>query len=154
MVSTAKQERNVERQQRRCSPGCHRTTHLKTLRCHVTSIKIKHIKQRGDELKMTVCTKCEDQFCDGHIAEPNKQAIKLIMQILRSSANPNNRFFIAIDDGRLMSSAYLSLNDNCYFDRIPKGSYEMGAGKKQSKSYAILKTHLHEMYVEAAKQEQ
>jgi hypothetical protein len=94
-----------------------------------------------------------NQFCEGHIAEPTQDAIKAIMGILRASKNPNNRFFISKEDGHLISSAYLNSSDGSYFQSIPKGSYEIGSGKKQSRSYAILGAHLHEMWVEAARQE-
>jgi hypothetical protein len=94
-----------------------------------------------------------DQFCEGHIAPPNKDAQKSIMRILRANKNPNNRFFISKEDGSLMSSAYLNSRDGSYFPSIPKGSYEIGAGKSQSRSYAILEAHLNKMYEEAAKEE-
>ena len=95
-----------------------------------------------------------DQFCEGHIAPPNKETVQSIMSILRANKNPDNRFFISKEDGSLISSAYLNSRDGSYFPSIPKGSYEVGAGKKQSRSYAILETHLGKMYEEAAKMEE
>jgi hypothetical protein len=95
-----------------------------------------------------------DQFCEGHIAAPSKSAVKSIMRILRADRNPNNRFFIAKESGELLSSAYLNRADGSYFPSIPKGSYEIGAGKKQSGSYACLESHLHDEYIEAAKMEE
>lgn len=123
---------------------------------------------------MTICTRCDvcnavvrytsdarqiqeaidhpKQFCEGHISEPSDDAIKAIMSILRRSKNPDNRFFIAKDGGRLMSHAYLGKNDGSYFPSIPKGSYEIGVGKNQSRSYAILKAHIDQEYHEIAKE--
>jgi hypothetical protein len=84
-----------------------------------------------------------DQFCEGHITEPNQDAIKTIMAILRNHKNPDNCFFISMKDGRLISHAYMDRKSEGYFPSIPKNSYEIGISKKQSKSYAVLGEYLH-----------
>jgi hypothetical protein len=113
----------------------------------------KVIRYTNDNQQVQEAIDNPDQFCEGHIAEPNSEALKAIMAILRAHANPNNRFFIAKSDGHLISSAYLDSSNGSYFPSIPKGSYEVGAGKKQSRSYAILKEHFHLTWIEKAKEE-
>jgi len=113
----------------------------------------KVVRYTNDSQQVQEAVDNPDQFCEGHIAEPNQDALKSIMRILRAHANPNNRFFIEKGDGHLISSAFLNSSDGSYFPSIPKGSYEIGVGKKQSRSYVILEAHLHEAWVEAAKQE-
>lgn len=76
------------------------------------------------------------------ISAPNYDAIKIIMRILRASPNPDNAFFISKADGHLVSHAYINRSDGSYFPSIPKNSYEVDVGKKQSRSYAILREHL------------
>lgn len=113
----------------------------------------KTIRYTNDSQQIQEAIDNPEQFCEGHIAEPNSDALKLIMAILRRAANPNNRFFIAKSDGHLIGSAYQNSSDGSFFPSIPKGSYEMGAGNKQSRSYAILREHLHEAWVEIARLE-
>ena len=93
-----------------------------------------------------------DQFCEGHIAAPSKTATKIIMSILRNSANPDNAYFISKADGRLISHAYINVGDGSYFPSIPKYSYEIHAGKKQARSYAILEQHLQEAWLQQARE--
>ena len=93
-------------------------------------------------------------FCRGHIAEPTQDTIKTIMRILRTTGkNPNNRFFISKKDGSYIGSAYLNTKDGSYFSSIPKGAYEVGAGKKSARSYFELKKCLHEQWIEMAREE-
>ena len=57
-----------------------------------------------------------DQFCQGHIAEPNQWTVLAIMKILRTTGkNHNNRFFISKETGSYLGSAYLNPNDGSYF---------------------------------------
>ena len=93
------------------------------------------------------------QFCEGHITRPNEAAIRTIMGVLRAHQNPDNAYFIRKADGQLMSHAYINRSDGSYFPSIPKGSYEIGVGKKQSSSYAILREHLEQAWIDAARQE-
>jgi hypothetical protein len=93
------------------------------------------------------------QFCEGHIAAPSKTAARIIMSVLRNSANPDNAYFISKSDGRLISHAYINAKDGSYFPSIPKDSYEVHAGKKQARSYAILEEHLNQAWIDAARQE-
>lgn len=60
------------------------------------------------------------------------------MVIVRAHANPNNHFFIAKSDGHLIGSTYLNSSDGSYFPSITKDAYEIGVGKKQARSYAII----------------
>ena len=122
---------------------------IRTL-CEICKKVVRYTNDRQQEEE---AIKNPSQFCEGHIAEPNKDTIKSIMRILRSHATPNNRFFISKSDGHLISSAYLNSSDGSYFPSTPKGSYEIGAGKKQSKSYAILREHLHENWLAIARDE-
>ena len=95
-----------------------------------------------------------EEFCKGHIAEPTGGTIKTIMKILRiTGKNPNNRFFISKKDGSYIGSAYLNTKDGSYFPSIPKGAYEVGAGKKSARSYIELKKCLHEQWIEMAREE-
>jgi len=95
-----------------------------------------------------------DQFCKGHIAEPTQGAIRIIMNILRNTGkNPNNRFFISKETGSYLGSAYLNTKDGSYFPSIPKGAYEVGAGKKSARSYFELEKCLHEQWIEVAREE-
>ena len=95
-----------------------------------------------------------EEFCKGHIAEPTKGTIKTIMKILRTTGkNPNNRFFISKKDGTYIGSAYLNTKDGSYFSSIPKGAYEVGAGKKSARSYFELEKCLHEQWIEMAREE-
>jgi len=52
-----------------------------------------------------------------------------------------------------MSHAYINRKDGSYFPSIPKGSYELNAGRKQARSYAILEGHLNEGWLSAARDE-
>ena len=92
------------------------------------------------------------QFCEGHIAAPTKTAARIIMSILRNSANPDNAYFISKADGGLMSHAYINVGNGSYFPSIPKDSYEIRAGKKQARSYKILRTHLQEAWLQEARE--
>ena len=93
-------------------------------------------------------------FLQGHIAEPTQDTIKTIMRILRTTGkNPNNRFFISKKDGSYIGSAYLNTKDGSYFSSIPKGAYEVGAGKKSARSYFELEKCLHEQWIEMAREE-
>ena len=95
-----------------------------------------------------------EEFCKGHIAEPTGETIKTIMKILRTTGkNPNNRFFISKKDGSYIGSAYLNTKDGSYFPSIPKGAYEVGAGKKSARSYFELEKCLHEQWIEMAREE-
>ena len=95
-----------------------------------------------------------EEFCKGHIAEPTEGTIKTIMKILRTTGkNPNNRFFISKKDGSYIGSAYLNTKDGSYFSSIPKGAYEVGAGKKSARSYFELEKCLHEQWIEVAREE-
>ena len=95
-----------------------------------------------------------EEFCKGHIAEPTEGTIKTIMKILRiTGKNPNNRFFISKKDGTYIGSAYLNTKDGSYFPSIPKGAYEVGAGKKSARSYFELEKCLHEQWIEMAREE-
>lgn len=95
-----------------------------------------------------------EEFCKGHIAEPTEGTIKTIMKILRTTGkNPNNRFFISKKDGSYIGSAYLNTKDGSYFPSIPKGAYEVGAGKKSARSYFELEKCLHEQWIEVAREE-
>lgn len=95
-----------------------------------------------------------DEFCKGHIAKPSWGAIITIMKIVRTTGKtPNNRFFISKKDGTYMGSAYLNTNDGSYFSSIPKGAYEVGAGKKSARSYFELEKCLHEQWIEMAREE-
>ena len=95
-----------------------------------------------------------EEFCKGHIAEPTGGTIKTIMKILRTTGkNPNNRFFISKKDGSYIGSAYLNTKDGSYFSSIPKGAYEVGAGKKSARSYFELEKCLHEQWIEVAREE-
>lgn len=95
-----------------------------------------------------------EEFCKGHIAEPTEGTIKTIMKILRTTGkNPNNRFFISKKDGSYIGSAYLNTKDGSYFPSIPKGAYEVGAGKKSARSYFELEKCLHEQWIEMAREE-
>lgn len=95
-----------------------------------------------------------EEFCKGHIAEPTEGTIKTIMKILRTTGkNPNNRFFISKKDGSYIGSAYLNTKDGSYFSSIPKGAYEVGAGKKSARSYFELEKCLHEQWIEMAREE-
>lgn len=95
-----------------------------------------------------------EEFCKGHIAEPTGGTIKTIMKILRTTGkNPNNRFFISKKDGSYIGSAYLNTKDGSYFSSIPKGAYEVGAGKKSARSYFELEKCLHEQWIEMAREE-
>ena len=95
-----------------------------------------------------------EEFCKGHIAEPTEGTIKTIMKILRTTGkNPNNRFFISKKDGSYIGSAYLNTKDGSYFSSIPKGAYEVGAGKKSARSYFELEKCLHEQWIEIAREE-
>ena len=95
-----------------------------------------------------------EEFCKGHIAEPTGGTIKTIMKILRTTGkNPNNRFFISKKDGSYIGSAYLNTKDGSYFPSIPKGAYEVGAGKKSARSYFELEKCLHEQWIEMAGEE-
>jgi len=114
----------------------------------------KTIRYTDDREQVAQAIDDPDQFCDGHVAEPNQAAIKTIMKILRTTGpNPNNRFFISKEDGSYIVSAYLNPNDGSYFPSLLKGSYEVGAGKRDAKSYDALKKCLHEQWVEVAKEE-
>ena len=95
-----------------------------------------------------------EEFCERHIAEPTGETIKTIMKILRTTGkNPNNRFFISKKDGSYIGSAYLNTKDGSYFPSIPRGAYEIGAGKKNARSYSELKKCLHEQWIELAREE-
>ena len=95
-----------------------------------------------------------EEFCKGLIAEPTGGTIKTIMKILRTTGkNPNNRFFISKKDGSYIGSAYLNTKDGSYFSSIPKGAYEVGAGKKSARSYFELEKCLHEQWIEIAREE-
>ena len=95
-----------------------------------------------------------DQFCQGHIAEPNQWTVIAIMKILRTTGkNPNNRFFISKETGSYLGSAYLNPNDGSYFPSIPRGAYEISDGKKNARSYSELKKCLHEQWIEIAREE-
>ena len=94
------------------------------------------------------------QFCRGHIAEPTWGALRTIMKILGTTGkNPNNRFFISKETGSYLGSAYLNPNDGSYFPSIPRGAYEIGAGKKNARSYSELKKCLHEQWIELTREE-
>lgn len=107
----------------------------------------KVIRYTDDRQQVQEAIDNPNQFCEGHIAEPNEDAIKGIMKVLRSSKNPDNAFFISKVDGHLMSHAYINRKDGSYFPTTPKNSYELDAGKRQSRSYMILREHLHDEWL-------
>jgi hypothetical protein len=111
----------------------------------------KVVRYTDDNQQVQEAVDNPEQFCEGHIAEPTKEAQKSIMAILRANKNPDNCFFISKEDGRLMSHAHINKAQGEFFPSIPKGSYELNAGKKRSRSYAILGEHLHEAWVWAAR---
>lgn len=113
----------------------------------------KVVRYTNDSQQVQEAIDNPSQFCEGHIAEPNDDAIKAIMRILRSHKNPDNAFFVNKQSGGLIGHAYIDRRNGSYFPSIPKGSYELGAGKSQARSYAILRESLHEQYVAIAKEE-
>ena len=113
----------------------------------------KVIEYTNPEQKVQEVINNPDQFCEGHIAAPSKTAARIIMSILRNSPNPDNAYFISKSDGRIISHTYINVRDGSYFPSIPKDSYEIHAGKKQARSYAILDEHLKQAWIEAARQE-
>lgn len=120
-------------------------------KCEVCKKVIRYTDDREQENQSI---ENPEQFCEGHIAEPNEEALSTIMKILRTTGpNPNNRFFIAKSDGHYISSGYLNSKDGSYFPSTPKGSYELGAGKKSAKSYDVLRSSLHEQWLQIARDE-
>jgi len=113
----------------------------------------KVVRYTNDSQQVQEAIDNPSQFCEGHIAEPNEEATVAIMRILRAHKNPDNAFFVSKQSGELIGHAYIDRRNGSYFPSIPKGSYELGAGKSQARSYAILRDHLHEQYIAIAKEE-
>jgi hypothetical protein len=70
------------------------------------------------------------------VAKPTDKALRTIMSILRSTANPDNHYFINVDSGELMAHCYC--DKNSFISGQPKNSYELCLGKRSSRSYKIL----------------